>query len=171
MEPVKVSGVMIERCDGGNWRMCFRKEGKQRSVGGRDVGRKTRKGEEMEEVDEENRNRIRKRQECNGDCTGFGGCGSKRIPGSTWTNRKRREEVYFEFAHSKEPMRREEMEEQFSTNEDKQGWRLADAARVTDEKASSEDRKHRCEEVFVAIDSNLGAMVNRSRRRHVQPWE
>ena len=39
-------------------------------------------------------------------------------------------------------MRREEMEEHFNS-EAKHAWRFAaDAARITDEKASSEDRKH-----------------------------
>ena len=35
----------------------------------------------------------------------------------------------------------------------------ADAARITDEKASSEDRKHTSGGVFVAVDSYLGAVV------------
>ena len=35
----------------------------------------------------------------------------------------------------------------------------ADAARITDEMASSEDRKHTSGEVFVAVDSNMGAVV------------
>ena len=44
--------------------------------------------------------------------------------------------------------------------EAKEGWRFAaDAARITDERASSEDRKHTSGEVFVAVDSNLGALV------------
>ena len=47
------------------------------------------------------------------------------------------------------------MEEQFN-KEAKKGWRLAaDTARITDENASSEDRKHTSRGVFVAIDSNL----------------
>ena len=51
------------------------------------------------------------------------------------------------------------MEEQFN-NEARQGWRFAaDAARITDESASSEDRKHTSGGVFVAVDSNLGAVV------------
>ena len=54
------------------------------------------------------------------------------------------------------------MEEQFN-KEFKQGWRLAaDAARITDEKANSEDRKHTSGGVFVAIDSNLGSMVDKA---------
>ena len=44
--------------------------------------------------------------------------------------------------------------------EAKEGWGFAaDAARVTDERASSEDRRHTSGAVFVAIDSNLGAVV------------
>ena len=44
--------------------------------------------------------------------------------------------------------------------ETKQGWRFAaDAGRVTVENASSEDRKHTSGGVFVAIDSNLNAVV------------
>ena len=51
-------------------------------------------------------------------------------------------------------MRKEEMEEQFN-KEAKQGWRIAaDAARITDERAGSEDRKHTSGGVFVAVDSN-----------------
>ena len=51
------------------------------------------------------------------------------------------------------------MEEQFN-KEPKEGWRFAaDAARITDERASSEDRTHSSAGVFVAIDSNLGAVV------------
>ena len=56
-------------------------------------------------------------------------------------------------------MRREEMEEQFN-NEANEGWRFAaGAARITDERAGSEDQKHTSGGVFVAIDSNLGAVV------------
>ena len=51
------------------------------------------------------------------------------------------------------------MEEQFN-KEAKEGWRFAaDAARITDETAGSEDRKHTSGGVFVAVDSNLGAVV------------
>ena len=35
----------------------------------------------------------------------------------------------------------------------------ADAARITDERARNEDRTHTSGGVFVAIDSNLGAVV------------
>ena len=56
-------------------------------------------------------------------------------------------------------MRKEEMEEQFN-KEAKQGWIFAaDGARITDEKASSDDRKHTSGGVFVVVDSNLGAVI------------
>ena len=51
------------------------------------------------------------------------------------------------------------MEEQFN-REAKEGWRFAaDAARITEETACSEDRKHTPGGVFVAVDSNLRAVV------------
>ena len=41
-----------------------------------------------------------------------------------------------------------------------EGWRFAaDAARIPDESASSEDRKRTSGGVFVVVDSNLGAVV------------
>ena len=56
-------------------------------------------------------------------------------------------------------LRKEEMEEQFN-KEAKERWRFtADEARTTDERSSSEDRTHTPGGVFVAIDSNLGAVV------------
>ena len=56
-------------------------------------------------------------------------------------------------------MRKEEIEEQFN-REAKEGWMFAaDAARITDDTASSEDRTHTSGGVLVAIDSNLGAVV------------
>ena len=55
-------------------------------------------------------------------------------------------------------MRNEEMEKQFN-KEAKQGWRFeADAARITDESASSEDLNHTSGGLFVAVDSNLGGV-------------
>ena len=46
----------------------------------------------------------------------------------------------------------------------KEGWRFAaDVARKTDETAGSEDRKHTSGGVFVAVDSNLGAVVGEGR--------
>ena len=51
------------------------------------------------------------------------------------------------------------MEEQFK-REAKEGWRFAaSAARITEEMAGDEDRKHTSGRVFVAVDSNLGAVV------------
>ena len=50
------------------------------------------------------------------------------------------------------------MKEQFN-KEAKEGWRFAaDAARITDERANSEDRKHTSRGVFVEFVSNLGAV-------------
>ena len=65
-------------------------------------------------------------------------------------------DIFFGMEHRS---RQEEMEEQFN-REAKEGWRLAaDAARITDERASSEDRKHTSGGVFIAVDSNMGAVV------------
>ena len=65
-------------------------------------------------------------------------------------------DVFFGIEHR---LRKEEMEEQFN-REAKEGWRFAaDAARTTDERAGSEDQKHTSGGVFVAVDSNLGAVV------------
>ena len=51
------------------------------------------------------------------------------------------------------------MEEQLN-KEAEEGWTFAsDAARITDERAGSEDQKHTSEGVLVAVDSNLGAVV------------
>ena len=51
------------------------------------------------------------------------------------------------------------MEEQFN-REAQEGWIFAaDAARITGEKACSEDRKHTSGGVFVAVVGNLGAVV------------
>ena len=62
-------------------------------------------------------------------------------------------------------MRREEMEEQFN-EESKQGWRLAaDAARITDESAGSEVRKHTSGGAFVASDISLGAVIDRKKKK------
>ena len=53
------------------------------------------------------------------------------------------------------------MEEQFN-REAKEGWRFAaDAARITDERANCEDRKHTSGGVFVAVDSNLEAVIGK----------
>ena len=67
-------------------------------------------------------------------------------------------DLFFVLEHR---MRREEMEEQFN-KESKQGWRFAaEATRITDESAGSEDRKHTSGGVFVAINSNLGAVIDK----------
>ena len=56
-------------------------------------------------------------------------------------------------------LRKEEMEEKFN-KEAKEGWRFAaGAARITDERAGSEDQKRTSGGVLVAVDSNLGAVV------------
>ena len=48
-------------------------------------------------------------------------------------------DIFFGIEHR---LRKEEMEEQFN-KEAKEGWRFAaDAARITDERAGSEDQKH-----------------------------
>ena len=59
-------------------------------------------------------------------------------------------DIFFAVEHR---MRKEEMEEQ-SNKETKHGWRRVQQIqqRITDEKASSEDRKHTSGGVFVAID-------------------
>ena len=65
-------------------------------------------------------------------------------------------DIFFGAEHR---LRKEEVEEQFN-KEAQEGRRVgAHAARITDEKASNEDRKHRTGGVFVAVDSNLGAVV------------
>ena len=65
-------------------------------------------------------------------------------------------DIFFGTEHR---LRKEEMEEQFN-KEAKEVWRFAeDAARITDERAIDEDRKHTSGGVFVAVDSNLGAVV------------
>ena len=56
-------------------------------------------------------------------------------------------------------LRKEEMEEQFNKVA-KEGWRFAaNAARITDETAGSEDRKHTTGGVFIAVHSYLGVVV------------
>ena len=85
------------------------------------------------------------------------------LSGSAWSTERKymrrykgKCDVFFGMEHR---LRKEEVEEQFN-KEVKEGWRFpADAARITDERASSEDRKHTSGGVFVASDSNLGAVV------------
>ena len=66
--------------------------------------------------------------------------------------------IFFGVEHR---MREEELKEQFN-KEAKKGQRLAaDSARITDEKTSSEDRKHTSGGVYVAIDNNLEAVIGK----------
>ena len=65
-------------------------------------------------------------------------------------------DIFFGIEHR---LRKEEMEGQFN-KEAKEGWRFAaDAARITDGRAGSEDQKHTSGGIFVAVDSNLGAVI------------
>ena len=86
------------------------------------------------------------------------------LNGSAWSTEKflRRYKGTFDiFFGVEHRVRKEEMEETLN-KEAKQDWRCAaDSARITDEKASSEDRKHTSGGVFVAIDGNLGAVVGK----------
>ena len=85
------------------------------------------------------------------------------LNGSAWSTEKKcmrrykgKCDIFFGIEHR---LRKEEMEEQFN-GEAKAAWRFAaDTARITDERASSEDRKHLSGGVLVAVDSNLGAVV------------
>ena len=86
------------------------------------------------------------------------------LNGSAWNTEKKflrrykgTFDIFFGTVHR---LRKEEMEEQFN-REAKEGWRFAaSAARITDETAGDEDRKHTSGGVLVAIDSSCG-----SRRR------
>ena len=65
-------------------------------------------------------------------------------------------DIFFGIEHRQ---RKEEVKDQFN-GEAKVEWRFAaDAARITDETAGSQDRKHTSGGVFVAVDSNQGAVV------------
>ena len=85
------------------------------------------------------------------------------LNGSAWSTEKkymRRYEGTFDiFFGIEHRLRKEELEEQLN-KETKEGWRLAaSAAIITEETAGDEDRKHTSGGVFIAIDSNLGAVV------------
>ena len=85
------------------------------------------------------------------------------LNGSAWSTEKKYTRRYKGkcdiFVGIEHRFRKEAMEEQFN-REAKEEWRLAaDAARITDDTAGSEDRKHTSGGVFVAVDSNLGAVV------------
>ena len=85
------------------------------------------------------------------------------LNGSSWSTERKcmrrfqgKCDIFFGIEHR---LRKEKMEEQFN-QETKEGWRFAaDAARITDERASCEGQKHTSGGVFVAVDSNLGAVV------------
>ena len=83
--------------------------------------------------------------------------------GSVWSTEKKymrsctgKFDIIFGIEHR---LRKEEMEEQLN-KEVKERWRFAaDAVRITDERARSEDQQHTLGGVLVAVDSNLGAVV------------
>ena len=85
------------------------------------------------------------------------------LNGSVWSTEKKymrrykgKCAIFFGIEHR---LRQEEMEEQFN-KEAKEGWRFAaSAARISEETAGDEDRKHTSGGVFVAIDSNARAVV------------
>ena len=85
------------------------------------------------------------------------------LNGSAWSTKKKYMrrykgtfDIFFGIEHRS---RMVEMEEQFN-KEAKEGWRLAaSAARITEETAEDDDRKHTSGGVLVAIDSNLGVVV------------
>ena len=65
-------------------------------------------------------------------------------------------DIFFGIEHR---LRKEDMEEQFN-REAKEGWRfVADAARITDEKAGSEDRHDMSGGVFITVNSSPGTVV------------
>ena len=67
-------------------------------------------------------------------------------------------DIFFGVEHR---MREEEMEDQFNKEAKQVSRFAADAARITDENASIEDRTHKSGGVFVAVDSNLGTFVGK----------
>ena len=75
------------------------------------------------------------------------------LNGSTWSTEKEVHEkvgAFDIFFGVERRMKKEEIEEQFNKQAE-QGWRFAaDAARITDENASREDRKHTSGGVFCA---------------------
>ena len=83
--------------------------------------------------------------------------------GSAWSTERKymrrykgKCDIFFGIEHR---LRKEEIEDQFN-REAEEGLRFAaDAARITDKVAGSEDQKHTSGEVFVAVDSNLGVVV------------
>ena len=83
--------------------------------------------------------------------------GSASITERKYTRRYRGTfDVFFGTEHR---LRKGEMEEHFN-KEAKEGWRFAaSAAKITEEIAGDEDRQHTSGGVFIAVDSNLGAVV------------
>ena len=63
-------------------------------------------------------------------------------------------------------LRKEDTEEQF--DREAKEWRFAaDAARITDETAGSEDRTHTSGGVFIAVDSTFGAVIRERKKGSV----
>ena len=85
---------------------------------------------------------------------------------TVWESMKRYTSNFDIFFGIEHKMRKEEMEEQFN-KEAKQGWRFA--ARITDEKAGSGDRKHTSGGLFKAINSNPGAVIGKKWCSKVSP--
>ena len=74
-------------------------------------------------------------------------------------------DIFFEIEHR---LRKEEMEEQLN-EEAKEGWRFpADAARITDERATSEDQQHTSGGVFVAGQQS-GSRVVEEKKEQLRP--
>ena len=92
------------------------------------------------------------------------------LNGSAWSTEKKymsrykgKGDIFFGIEHR---LRKEEMEEQFN-KEAKEEWKFAaDAARVTDERASSEDRKPHVRRSFCGSRQQFGSS-GWSRRRSV----
>ena len=85
------------------------------------------------------------------------------LNGSAWSTERKYMRRYTGecdiFLWKEHRLRKKGMEEQFN-REAQEGWIFAaDAARITGEKACSEDRKHTSGGVFIAVVGNLGAVV------------
>ena len=82
------------------------------------------------------------------------------LNGSAWSTERKNMRRYVGMCDDfgvEHRSRKEKMEEQFN-KEAKEGWRCA--SRISDERASSEDRKHTSAGVFFeAVDSNQGTVV------------
>ena len=77
-------------------------------------------------------------------------------------------DIFLEMEHR---LRKEEMEEQFN-KEAKEGWRCAaDAARITDERVSGEDRKHTSRGVFDGSrQQSVSSCESRTRGKWFDSW-